>query len=267
MAVLISNLVIGLDKGLDCPQRLLHMAAPFGSRVGIEFFVHTCFPEYMKRMDHIREWTGEMPLALHGPFLAIEATSRKGTPGYEIFINAYKRAFGLAESLGVGHVVFHDHERYVKKEEKQELQAVCLDNIKTLISLAEEYGVKLLLENLALPAKGEPLFDQKEYMGLFESFKQADCLIDIGHLGLAGWDMEAVIFGLKDRIKGYHLHNNNGLADTHRRIADGVISYETFFRLYRAYTPGADLTLEYGDGCGITVADMHHDIELVLERV
>ncbi len=267
MAVLISNLVIGLDKGLDSPRRLLDMAAPFGNQVGLEFFIHTCYPEYMGHMAHIKEWTGEMPLALHGPFLGVEAASRKGTPEYEYLVGAYTQAFAQAKAFGVGHVVFHDHERYVKPEEKQELQAVCLDNIRTLICLGQEYGVRLLLENLALPVKGTPLFDQREYMELFTRFPEVDCLIDIGHLELAGWDMEAVISGLKDRIRGYHLHNNDGREDSHRRIGDGVISYEAFFRLYRRFTPAADLTLEYGDGHGITTEDVRRDVELVLNKI
>lgn len=267
MSVLISNLVIGLENGLDFPGRLLDMIAPFGGRIGIEFFIHTGYPEYMKRMAWVRKLTGKIPLALHGPFLGVEATGRRGTTVYKTLINAYRQAFELAESLGVDHVVFHDHERFVKPEEKQELQGICLDNIDTLVSMAETYGVKLLLENLALPTKGTPLFDEQEYMALFERFPEADCLIDIGHLGLAGWNMETVICGLKDRIKGYHLHNNDGRADSHKRIGDGVICYETFFQLYRTYTPEADLTLEYGDDHGISVEDMHHDVEFVLKEI
>ena len=46
-----------------------------------------------------------------------------------------------------------------------------------------------------------------------------------------------------------------------------MIDYDRFFRLYRAYTPSADLTLEYGDNHGITAGDVQRDVEDVLEHV
>ena len=50
MTVYISNLVAGLDKGLDHTELLLEMTRPFGGRVGIEFFIHTYSEAYMERM-------------------------------------------------------------------------------------------------------------------------------------------------------------------------------------------------------------------------
>ena len=267
MTVYISNLVAGLDKGLDHTELLLEMTRPFGGRVGIEFFIHTYSEAYMERMERIGEWAGKLPLALHGPFLHVEATSAPGTAEYGVLTASYGRAFALAQRFGCGHMVFHDHERFVRPEQKMDLQARCLENIGELIRLAKPWGVRLLLENLALPVKGTPLFDQEEYIGLFDRFPDADCLIDVGHLGVAGWDMETVISRLAGRITGYHLHNNNGTDDSHRRIRDGVIDYDRFFRLYRAYTPSADLTLEYGDNHGITAGDVQRDVEDVLEHV
>ena len=62
MAVYISNLVAGLDKGLDHTELLLEMTGPFGGRVGIEFCIHTYSEAYMERMEHIGEWAGKLPL-------------------------------------------------------------------------------------------------------------------------------------------------------------------------------------------------------------
>ena len=44
-----------------------------------------------------------------------------------------------------------------------------------------------------------------------------------------------------------------------------MIDYSRFFELYRAYTPDADLTLEYGDNHGITAADVRRDVKYVME--
>ena len=136
MTVYISNLVAGLDKGLDHTELLLEMTRPFGGRVGIEFFIHTYSEAYMERMERIGEWAGKLPLALHGPFLHVEATSAPGTAEYGVLTASYGRAFALAQRFGCGHMVFHDHERFVRPEQKMDLQARCLENIGELIRLA-----------------------------------------------------------------------------------------------------------------------------------
>ncbi len=265
MAIYISNLIAGLEQGLDCPRLLLDMTEPFHGAVGIEFFIHTCSGTYMEKTEQIQRWMGTLPTALHGPFRFVEATSAPRTPEYETLLTAYGQAFRLARRLHCDHLVFHSNECFVKAEEKQRLQAQCLANIETLILRARPYGVRLLLENLALPSKGTPLFDLKEYISLFHRFPEADCLIDIGHLAVARWDMETVIPALAPRIRGYHLHNNDGIRDSHSRIGDGIIDYNRFFRLYRTYTPHADLTLEYGDDHGISVEDVQEDVWYVMK--
>lgn len=263
MAIYISNLVAGLEDGLDRPEFLLAMTEPFHGTVGIEFFVHACSSAYMKQMEQVGNWIGTLPMALHGPFRFIEATSAPGTREYETLLGAYDQAFSLARRFHCTHLVFHSNECFVKPEEKQRLQSLCLSNIETLIKRARPYGVRLLLENLALPSKGTPLFDLEEYIALFDRFPEADCLIDTGHLAVAGWDAETVISALAPRIKGYHLHNNDGIHDSHQRILDGVFDYNRFFKLYRTYTPHGDLTLEYGDNHHITIEDVQQDVIFV----
>ena len=255
------------DKGPDWPEFLLEMVRPFSGRVGIEFFIHTYLEAYMEQLWQIKKWTGDLPLAFHGPFVTVEASSRPGTPEYDWFVQSYMNAFKLARKFGGKQIVFHDHERFVNPEEKHELQIQCLENIRMLEKKASAFGIRLLLENLALPDRGTPVFDEGEYMDLFRQFPEADCLIDVGHLAVAGWDMERVIRTLGGRIRAYHLHNNDGKADSHLRIGDGVISYSHFFELYKKYTPEADLTLEYGSDHGITAGQVIEDLNYVLEQI
>lgn len=265
MAIFVSNLAAGIEEALDHPQLLLDMVKPFHPKVGIEFFIHTFSPHYMEQISHIKTWIKNLPMAFHGPFCFVEATSPPGTAEYETFIHAYDQAFSLVSRFGPHHMVFHSNECFVRPEQKQELQTQCLSNIDMLIRRAKPYGVTLLLENLALPSKGTPLFDMEEYISLFERFPQADCLIDVGHLNVAGWDMKTVIQSLGSRIKGYHLHDNDGVNDSHLRIGHGSIDYNRFFKLYRTVTPLADLTLEYGDHNHITVEDIRQDIAFISE--
>lgn len=265
MAVYVSNLVVGLDTGLNDPELLEELGTYKEGAAGIELFVHTYSKDYMEKLKVLAPRFKEkgIALALHGPFVGIEAGSPKGTREYEILMSGYEQAFALAKELGCTHVVFHTQEDFLREEEKARRQRNCLDNLEKLIKTAGQYGVRLHVENLALPSKGTPVFDQEEYLGLFDRFADIDALIDMGHLYLAGWDMERVISGLKSRITAYHLHNNDGRTDGHCRIGCGNLSYEQFFELYHRYTPGADLTLEYRDDYGITKEELIEDLRWV----
>ncbi|MEG0853452.1 MAG: sugar phosphate isomerase/epimerase [Angelakisella sp.] len=265
--IYVSNLVVGLDKGLDSPQTLLDAISPFNRQVGIEFFVHSYSPQYRREMEKVPLWLGTLPRTLHGPFIGLEATSHPESPAVQRLFADYRYAFQVAQLLGCTHLVFHSNERFVSVAEKPSLQQQCLKNIDTLLQVGSQYGVTLLLENLALPVKGTPIFEEEEYLELFQRFPTAGCLIDMGHLHLAGWDAERVLSTLAPRIVGYHLHNNDGYSDGHCRIGDGVQDYNLFFSLYRQYTPHADLTLEYGDDHGITTDQLHEDITRLFSSI
>lgn len=85
----------------------------------------------------------------------------------------------------------------------------------------------------------------------------------MGHLHVAGWNTERVLKTLGKRVEGFHFHNNDGRDDTHCRITDGTLDYTEVMRLYRRYTPNADITLEYGDNHGITCDDVIEDLRTI----
>ena len=85
-------------------------------------------------------------------------------------------------------------------------------------------------------------------------------LIDIGHAFANGWNLERVIKELKDKIVSYHLHNNNGINDSHDLITNGKLNMDEFMKLYKEYTPKADLVIEYGAHCANATNNIVEDI-------
>ena len=63
-----------------------------------------------------------------------------------------------------------------------------MDSIRELLDMAGQYGVRLLIENLDIQKAGVSLFDEEAFLELLERFPQAGCLIDVGHLHVAGWE-------------------------------------------------------------------------------
>lgn len=265
MAIYISNLVVGLEKGLDDHSFLLEAIAPFQGKVGIEFFLHDHNPAYIQKTQAIPMWLGDIPRATHGPFIGVEAASYAGTPEHARLLEAYRYGFETAAKLHSAHLVFHTHQKIISQEEKPALMEACRRNIRQLLEIGKAQGVGLLIENLGLQKKGVNLFDQHEFVELLNEFPDAGCLVDTGHIHIAGWNVEGLLSSLGERIVGYHLHNNDGVYDSHKRLRDGTFDHDRFFELYRKYTPSADLTLEYGDHHAVTIPMLQDDVRYVLD--
>ena len=260
----ISNLAAGLESSLNDPSFLLDAVKPFEGKAGIEFFLHYHDEAYRAKMETVSQWLGDLPRTVHGPFLRVEATSEKGTPEYDFLFKAYRWAFEVAEKLGCHEMVFHTHQRVIEAAEKAHAQQVCMENLKDLLAIGREHGVNLLIENLGIQKKGVSLFDEEDFISLVRAFPEAGCLIDTGHLNVAGWNTARVLETLADRIVGYHLHNNDSRADSHHPIGEGTFDYPAFYDLYRRFTPTASLTLEYGDGPAVTPAVLSADLNQVI---
>lgn len=256
-----SNLVIGLEKGLDDPAFLKRAADETGT--GVELFLHTHDTAYLRNMEKAAQWLGDRPRTTHGPFIGVEAASPRGSQEHEHFLAAYRYAFQMARTLHSPHMVFHTHQRVIQADERAQAQEMCMDSIRELLDMADQYGVRLLIENLDIQKAGVSLFDEEAFLELLERFPQAGCLIDVGHLHVAGWNTERVLKTLGKRVEGFHFHNNDGRDDTHCRITDGTLDYTVVMRLYRRYTPNADITLEYGDNHGITCDDVIEDLRTI----
>ena len=57
-----SNLVIGLERGLDDPAFLKRAADETGT--GVELFLHTHDTAYLRNMEKAAQWLGDRPIAV-----------------------------------------------------------------------------------------------------------------------------------------------------------------------------------------------------------
>ena len=105
-------------------------------------------------------------------------------------------------------------------------------------------GTELLVENTGIAADGNRMLDQEEFIALCRE-RDFRVLIDVGHANANGWDIPKMIRELKDSVRGYHLHNNDGRYDLHRRLWDGTLKMDRLIPLLRQETPEAFLVVEY----------------------
>lgn len=237
----------------------------FGGKVGVEVFSFTYSKEELSDLaKRIENWQGH-PLSFHGPMRSVEVTSVCGSAERQLLFENYARAFAFASRFGGTSMVVHTHERNITKAEKPALQAQCLNNIQALASVASKEGIALRVENVSLPHKGEPLFDEDEYIRLFELLPEVQALIDIGHVHVTNWSLKHLLEKLKGRIGGFHLHNNDGLEDSHDWLCEGTMDIDLALSLIREHAEIRDMVLEYGSVQGKTSRDLMRDVGRVLQ--
>jgi sugar phosphate isomerase/epimerase len=131
-------------------------------------------------------------------------------------------------------------------EEKAERLKRVEDRLARLNDICLSEGVAMLVENLAFGHGQKTLCDQEDFLRLFQNNPALNCIVDTGHAVLGGVDIQAVQKVLGSRLKAYHLHDNDGREDLHRRVGTGVIDWKRFTSGARLYTPNAQFIMEYG---------------------
>ena len=236
--------------------------------VGVEFATSWNYPEFNALLDAQVERFRGIPTTLHAPFG--ESCCAQGTEEYRRMEAKFDRAFGWYQAFDASSMVMHTHKRKVSPEEAPQLKALAEEVICRMADRARREGVRLTVENVGFSSKGSLLYDQEEFIRLFDRLPEdVGALIDTGHAMMNRWDIPDVIRRLGSRIKGYHLHNNDGKADLHLPLfSDGYYSASQTERLLhtiREYSPDADLILEYSPGPHIGTDLFHDEIRRMMD--
>lgn len=256
MGYYVSALIKGMDSMGELADWINSEPIP---NLGIELIAFTHDELYWKKLRNILEKI-TCPITFHGPYIKVEATSAEGSPEYDWMMESYQRVFALAKEYQVKHVVFHYTQKGFQPDTIKMAQEISKKNITTLIKMAEEYQVNMLIENIAFPKNSLPLYNNEEYFNIFEENPKALSIIDIGHAHINKMNIEQFLRVYGNRVKAYHLHNNNGIQDQHNSILNGSFDYASLFPLIKKYTPDADLVLEYEPHTNMSQKELLDDL-------
>ena len=236
------------------------------AKVGVELSMFSDKLEYMKELLEQKDRFAEFPVTFHGPYMEVEATSDLESEEHKKMIKAYEEAFRVYKKFGADSIVMHTNQRGFTEEERSTFQKNAIKTIKEIALMAEKENINLLVENVGETVYGNLLFDEEEFIKLFEQLPEnTGCLIDIGHAIINQWDLEKVVTSLKHKIRSYHLHSNDGKDDIHRPLfEEGRLlppdKLKQFIACIEENTPDADWILEYAPGEHITT-------ELIVDEV
>ena len=119
--------------------------------------------------------------SIHGPCVAVNLADSSD----EYYLKAYAQTFTYAQKIKAEFVVVHTNEIY--HGEFAAVKELVYQRLAEVISLAQSYGVQVVIENVGLRPCGSLLFDFEEYLALFERYPQALALLDTG-LGTIEWE-------------------------------------------------------------------------------
>ena len=138
-----------------------------------------------------------------------------------------------------------------------------------ILSVAERAareGVRLTVENVGYPGRHNVLFDQEQWIALFDQLPdEVGALLDTGHALANGWDLFEVVRRLGTRLRGYHLHNSVYGKDLHRPMFEPGLAYtpeqmDALLGCISENSPDADLILEYVSGPHVNVEQLRSDL-------
>lgn len=240
---------------------------------GIELNVYTdkVRNNHDGKILELQEKLREYPMTLHGPFLEVEPSCPLDSEEGNGNIEAWKEGFEIGRILNAKSIVMHTNQCAVVEEKRQEMQENVIKSVEKIAEMARAYEIELYVENVGFPFADSVLFPEDDFIELFSKLPEdVGCLLDLGHGILNGWNLERVIRTLGERIKAYHIHNNEGERDTHRPIFEENMKYNreqmtSLLELMEEITPDAEWVLEYSPGPHITPEQIYNDLSAIDE--
>lgn len=243
-------------------SRVRDYGAVYGGRLGFEILAMFDLPEFEENLRGCLDVLLEHRISFHGPVYFAEHSAARGTAQYEETMRHVLLTLQYAKILKSRHFTMHLNNCRVDPAQKTRMLYNAQENYKELQDLFGTFDCPVYIENTGTLLQGNMLLDQQEFTDVCRD-KKYEVLIDIGHANANGWDLYRLIEDLAPQIRAYHLHNNDGRHDQHRRLHDGTIDFTPLLHYIMEKTPGADLIIEYTrrelDGEGL-----HEDIRQVL---
>jgi sugar phosphate isomerase/epimerase len=232
-------------------------------QVGVEIFYEWGSSDYWESSLKLIMDGREGSFSIHSPFVYVDVSSP--LKAEDIFA-VLQEPFDLYHRYNGEFYVIHPNGVVATEDtqEAEEMRKRSLDRLFRFDEICTKHGVQMVVENVAFTRGKRTLFNQEQFLAIFEQLPHLKCLIDTGHAALGDFNILEVQARLKDRILGYHVHDNNGQMDQHLRIGKGIINWNEFAEGFRTYTPNSTLVFEYNNAL---VADYAEDMEELTKRI
>ena len=194
------------------------------------------FAAHFAEVKAVCDKLGLMVGQLHSPMPSYTGNEEKDAEIFEI----QRRSIVAAGLLGSKYIIIHPCIPRVYKYTtyREETKKINMDFYSRLMPTAEEYGVKICLENMfngdakhpagycICPTVISTSWEMKDYFKSLAAPNLFAYCLDIGHGNLTGSSPEQMIYDLGDNLETLHVHDNDGTKDMHECPYRGNINWD-----------------------------------------
>ena len=170
----------------------------------------------------------DLKYTVHAPFIEVNPASVNPALA-KASVDEIKRSVDLANTLDSNLVVIHPGRSIFNNDAEymESVYRIAEDNLKIVGEYAKDNEVDTCIENLPR-LRG---FMYQDIYQLAESLERINLpmTLDIGHAYTAGFTCDDVYF---DSIKHIHIHDNDGIRDSHLPLGEGIIDFKMFFEIF-----------------------------------
>lgn len=246
-------------------NKVLPIVEAMEGKVGIEVFPLFHLKGYEEELKNCLPVLKTLPVSFHGPYYDAEHSAIKGSDEYNRTMSYMKKTLEYAQHLSCKYMVYHHNNCQVLESRKMEMLDVANKNFREIEEMYAKANIPVFVENAGVINRGNMILNQEEFIALCIK-EQYRVLIDIGHAHANGWNLSETIESLKDQIEAYHIHNNDGIHDSHNRILEGSLDFEQFVLDYKKFTPDADIVVEYSRASSNDDEGIQEDLSYILKK-
>ena len=220
-------------------RKLLQLPKDFGVEIFYEFGSEDQWESLLTELTG----QGMSGFSIHAPFTFVDIASPCDE---KKLFETLKKPFDLYHRYNGEFYVLHTYGEASSPSDEagmQEYRARATERLAKFNEICKAEGVRLAAENLC--SGHSPLFNEEQFLEIFRQVPDLDCVIDVGHALATGMNITNLQKTLGSRICAYHLHNNDGIHDSHDRLREGVMDWKAFAENCMRYTPDATGVLEY----------------------
>lgn len=153
-------------------------------------------------------------------------------------------ALEFAAELGCTHLVVHPGFCQTPRFDRVTARQRAYSALETICQRAEATGVRVAVENVG--HHGTCLYSYEEFIHLLDGLgPHVGYLLDVGHAILNGWNLTTAVQDMAGRLFAFHLHDNDGVTDSHLPLGKGIIPWEALLREIGRLPQSVNLVLEY----------------------
>jgi len=191
-----------------------------------QFLDERALPQAIRHAEHLLK-DFNLPVSMHGAFYNLQVMARDPWL-VDVVFKRLLQSMEIANRLGVEYVVVHsNYVPYRIPNYKQKWLEKHIDFWSKLVPYAEQYGVKLMIENTQEP-------DASYIGGIVKALNHPNfkvCL-DTGHTHCftkSGIPVRDWVRDYGEHLGYIHLHSNHGDKDAHIAYTDGNMDFGGFF--------------------------------------